>query len=642
MNKITLKVPKGIRRLTQWKNLDKILPTNGKFIVNKLLTGCGFTYKYLTDETPVILLSPRLELIHSKEHLQNVFYFKNTTVSERIQKIRNSLYNYLMQSSINPYSLLEKDLLLRPPIPKILVTYDSVGILLNYLKELNLLKDFTIICDEMQCLLTDSAFKANTELDTLHNLMELDNRVIFVSATPFSEDYLETMEFFKGMDYYLMDWNSSDKENVTIQYVATNRRPREIIAELIEKYRNQGYFNAKIVDGKDVFSTEGLFYLNRVNEIIKIIQDNKLKPEEVTVVCADNEKNRARLKEVGIKIGHFNSYQDRGKNKPFTFITKASFEGADLYSDTGTTYIFSNPNQKTLALDLSIDITQIIGRNRIATNPFRNDVIFYYRTTNGAIGNVIPSLKNEAEYLDLVADKVKETERLLKLHSTTTDQETLRVLKEGMAKNGYQRSYFDVVDVGGRLKPVMNVLAYSNELRMLDIFRNMYRTKLEVLKNVNTMGFNVADNSTAEELSKELESRGIFEDKMKYFIQYVDSHKEQYREILESILIPYNLKKYYLILGADRIKANGYKEVDLKLELDYRQTQNNIREEIQLVFKRGMKIPYKDAKERLAGIYKKLGIEKAAKATDIAKFIPTKHTKVPVGNGKRKDGIEIL
>ena len=88
MNKITLKVPKGIRRLTQWKNLDKILPTNGKFIVNKLLTGCGFTYKYLTDETPVILLSPRLELIHSKEHLQNVFYFKNTTVSERIQKIR--------------------------------------------------------------------------------------------------------------------------------------------------------------------------------------------------------------------------------------------------------------------------------------------------------------------------------------------------------------------------------------------------------------------------------------------------------------------------------------------------------------------------------------------------------------------------
>ena len=156
------------------------------------------------------------------------------------------------------------------------------------------------------------------------------------------------------------------------------------------------------------------------------------------------------------------------------------------------------------------------------------------------------------------------------------------------------------------------------------------------------MGFNVADNSTAEELSKELESRGIFEDKMKYFIQYVDSHKEQYREILESILIPYNLKKYYLILGADRIKANGYKEVDLKLELDYRQTQNNIREEIQLVFKRGMKIPYKDAKERLAGIYKKLGIEKAAKATDIAKFIPTKHTKVPVGNGKRKDGIEIL
>ena len=230
MNKIKLKVPKGTRRLTQWKNLDNLLPISGKFIVNKLLTGCGFTYKFLVDENPVILLSPRLELIHSKEHLQNVFYFKNSNKAERIAKIKQSLYNYLMQSSINPYALLEKELILKPVIPKIMVTYDSVGFLLDYLKELNMLQGFTVIVDEFQCLLTDSAFKANTELNTLHQLMNLDNRVILVSATPFSDDYLEKIPFFSNMDYYQMEWNASDKEDVTIKYLATSRTPREIVA----------------------------------------------------------------------------------------------------------------------------------------------------------------------------------------------------------------------------------------------------------------------------------------------------------------------------------------------------------------------------------------------------------------------------
>lgn len=641
MNKIKLKVPKGTRRLTQWENLDKLLPITGKFIVNKLLTGCGFTYKFLVDDNPVILLSPRLELIHSKEHLQNVFYFKNSNKAERIAKIKQSLYNYLMQSSVNPYALLEKELILKPVIPKIMVTYDSVGFLLDYLKELNMLQGFTVIVDEFQCLLTDSAFKANTELNTLHQLMNLDNRVILVSATPFSDDYLEKIPFFSNMDYYQMEWNASDKEDVTIKYLATSRTPREIVAEIIQKYRDTGYFNAKIVDGKEIYSKEAYIYLNKVTDICSIVEDNKLKPTEVSVVCANNERNRHKLKAVGLKIEHFNSYDDRVKNKPITFITKASFEGADLYSDNGTTFIFSNPNQKTLALDLSIDITQIVGRNRITSNPFSKDIIFYFRTYTGAIGNVIPALQDGDKYLQKLDDKVRETDRLLKIHQST-DQSTLKLIKAGQDKNGFTDNYLDVIEENGILKPTFNILAYSNDLRAYDVFTKMYKTKLQVVKQLDDVGFKIENNPVVVDLADELNVRGKFEDKMKYYIDYVREHKESLKDIQASILIPFNLNKYYATLGEDRIKAVGYHESEIVKELNYRQEQNTIKEGILRYFHKGQRIPYKEAKALLKKIYQELGIQKAPKASDIGKYIPVRTTKITVANGKRKEGIEIL
>lgn len=641
MNKIILKPPRGTRRLTQWTNLDNLLPTTGKYIVNKCLTGIGFTYKYLTDNTPVILLSPRLELIHSKEYLRNVFYFKNQTKAESVVKIKQSLYNYLMQSSINPYSLLEKEVNLKPVVPKIMITYDSINYLLDYLKEINLLKYFTIIVDEFQCLLTDSAFKGNTELNTLINLSKLDNRVILVSATPFDEKYLEEIPFFQNMDYYQFDFSSTDKDDVTIKYLATSRTPREIIGDIIRDYRDKGYFNAKIVDGKDIYSREAYFYLNKLTDIINIVQDNNLKPEEVSVICANNERNRHRLKGVRLKISHFNSYENRCSNKPFNFITKASFEGADLFSDTGQTYIFSNPNQKTLALDLSIDITQIIGRNRIAANPFRNDVIFYFRTSTGAIGNVIPVLRDEDKYMELVDKKVKETHELLKIHQYS-DQSTLALLKKGQELDGFQSSYFDVITEDGVLKPTFNILAYTNDLRSFDIFTNMYKTKLQVIKQLDTVGFNLEDNPVVRELADELNIRGKFEDKAKYYIQYIQSHPEDLKEIQSSILIPYSLNKYYAVLGAERMKALGYHEANIKEELDFIQTKTNILHEMQQVFRKGMRIPLKDCKKMLAGIYKKLGLKRNAKATEIGKYIRTRKVKVTVAKGKQVDGIEIL
>ena len=71
-------VPNGIRYISDWKdysltNFDK------PHILNKTLTGCGFTEYCIRNPLNVILCSPRRILLENKEdqHKEEVLYVKN-------------------------------------------------------------------------------------------------------------------------------------------------------------------------------------------------------------------------------------------------------------------------------------------------------------------------------------------------------------------------------------------------------------------------------------------------------------------------------------------------------------------------------------------------------------------------------------
>ena len=63
MEKINLKVPYGIQYISDWKNYD--LPI-GHVIVDKGVTGCGYTEYCLRNNHSVILCSPRKLLLENK------------------------------------------------------------------------------------------------------------------------------------------------------------------------------------------------------------------------------------------------------------------------------------------------------------------------------------------------------------------------------------------------------------------------------------------------------------------------------------------------------------------------------------------------------------------------------------------------
>ena len=65
MERYYINVPNGVRYISEFKDLPNLLP-KGTFIMNKIVTGCGFTEYYLRNNQCLILCSPRLSLLDSK------------------------------------------------------------------------------------------------------------------------------------------------------------------------------------------------------------------------------------------------------------------------------------------------------------------------------------------------------------------------------------------------------------------------------------------------------------------------------------------------------------------------------------------------------------------------------------------------
>ena len=206
-NVITLNVPTYVRYINQWKELD--LP-KGHYIMDKVVTGCGFTEYFLNNNIPTILCSPRKVLLENKhnQHLKKskkdkrilpTYLFKNeidkdTTVDFSLsEKISNEIINI---SDTKEYILglrrgLANYISTSPTTPKILVTYDSLRHVLETIAEIDpfFINQFQIVVDEFQSIFMDSRFKASTELDFMTILQNVPN-VCYLSATPDEELFI--------------------------------------------------------------------------------------------------------------------------------------------------------------------------------------------------------------------------------------------------------------------------------------------------------------------------------------------------------------------------------------------------------------------------------------------------------------------
>ena len=663
-------VPRGIRFISELGTNFRFYKLPVKCIINKQLPGCGFTEYCLRGPENVILCSPRKMLLENKkdQHGRDVYLVineleKELTVDKDLSKVdksqvfidtlkevvhgKDTVYNRLM-NEIKDY-LNERKYLGDKPC-KILVTYDSYRIVKDILESLGIFQSFYTVIDEFQTILHDSKFKSNTELDFLYHLHQ-SHSALFVSATPMLEEYLNMLDEFDGLPYINMDWGSEDPSRIlkpalkvlSMMSVGTK------LPEIIQSYKEGNFESAiRMINGypTKIVSDEAVFYVNSVNHITSIIKKCNLQPEEVNILCSNTPENLKRIqKKLGKKFIIGKVPLEKEKPKMFTFCTRTVYLGADFYSTCARSFIFSDSNIDSLAVDISEDLPQILGRQRLFENPWKNEATFYYRS-------ICDYRKVSQEEFDKELErKKKATSDLLLAFNSTPDNAKLTLAKtyqENTQSYNYKNNYIAVNEhQGGTLIPVLNNLVLVNEIRAFRIQQIDYKDRFTVFSTIhNTLSSDDIINQKVSEFLGEYQKLGTFKSKLKLLCEY-GFNDQVIGVVLDQIGEHDNIKSYYISLGPERLKALGYNRYDIEKELgivtfSYELLESSIYSE----FKVGDKLTLSSIKDRLGYLYSNINYDATPKAKDLENYFEVKpivmYERKENGSRKQIKGYELL
>lgn len=642
MKKALINIPEGIYFLGDYPELLQKLPTS-TFILNKVMTGCGATTLFLEDNIPTVLCSPRKELIHCKassnRHFGRVhaFGYEAKCTGTKVELIEtgasvidkiNAMKDYVSQRLPHP--------LCPPPAPKIIVTYDSCKHVIQGLHELGVLGYFRFVVDEFQTLWTDAQFRGDIEAEFTENL-KCTNQVIYLSATPYIEGYLDQLDEFKDLPFIELNWPQS-----SLHYTSTIKRsylhgsPAQTIEKIINDYRQKGYFNDNILDakGNPILATQVVFYVNDVKFITDTIRKNGLQPNETLVICGDTDENLRKLKAVGMTIGH--APKEGALHPPFTFCSRSAFEGVDLYHPNGLAIIFSDISKDHLAVDISLCLPQIYGRLRVS--PYRYNAIFYCKT--------LPNFSDEdkKEFDDRIKQKADST-NVNVLHYQSITEPTLRAsmarkYRISQKVERYENDYTSVVDdkTTNQPKVVFNKYVFINELRSFEVQKRQYLDGAYIMGQINQA---VNHDAHKEVVAFKSTFTGPFENRMRLYSEFLDLHPECRDALIGDASIPREFKIYYDRFGSAYLKSLYWKESAIKCAMGKASTDIDLNSQVLNTFQVGSNYLLSDIKSALQYIYNNYQPGRTAKATDLEQWFIVKKVKATDNNGKRQRGYRI-
>ena len=649
-------VPRGIRFISELGTNFRFYKFPVKCIINKQLPGCGFTEYCLRGPENVILCSPRKMLLENKkdQHGRDVYLVvneleKELTVDKDLNKVdktrsqvfidtlkevvhgKDTVYNRLM-NEIKDY-LNERKYLGDKPC-KILVTYDSYRIVKDILESLGIFQSFYTVIDEFQTILHDSKFKSNTELEFL-DILKQSHSALFVSATPMLEEYLNMLDEFDGLPYINMDWASQDPTRVLkpALKVLSMKSVGTKLPEIIQSYKSGNFEKAiRIINGypREIISDEAVFYVNSVNHIVSIIKKCDLQPEEVNILCSNTPEN---LKKIQRKLGKkftIGKIPLKGvKPKMFTFCTRTVYLGADFNSLCARSFIFSDSNIDSLAVDISEDLPQILGRQRLFENPWKNEATFYYRSTCDY------RKVSQEEFNKEIERKKKSTNNLLRSFESAPDdaKHDLAERYQTLARTqNYKDDYIAVNEhQRSNLVPVLNNLVLVNEIRAFKIQQIDYKDRFTVFSTIyNTLSPDDIVNQEVSRFLEQYQKFGTFKSKLKYLCEY-SFNDAMTNIILDQIGEHDNIKSYYLALGPEKLRALGYNKTYIEKELGIVTfSQELLESNIYSEFKVGDKITLADIKSRLEVLYKSINYDATPKAKDLENYFNVKESSARV------------
>lgn len=679
---IVVEVPKGYRYISE---IPDFKINDFPHILNKQIPGCGFT-EYCIDPAKnsedIILCSPRKILLKNKydQHVGDVFLVENKYEVEprtdkdltKIEKERGgSIFaeekvptkeeiEQAEKEKVGFFNGLREDLkkyiigcrFLKKPV-KILVTYDSFRIVKDIIKGIDELDNFRVIVDEFQSIFTDSRFKPDTEMVFVKNLQEV-KKLCYVSATPMMKKYLSQLEEFKDLPYYELDWEALDPDRVRKPKLTLKsmRFMYTVVGPIIQKYLD-GKFDHRFVKGTNegevvkVESKEIVFYVNSVSNITNLIKRAKLKPDQVNILVANTPDNTKKIhKRLGRKFNIGTVPLRDEPRKMFTFCTRTVYLGADFYSDNAKTVVLSDANIETLAVDISLDLPQILGRQRLIENPWKDEATVYFRYL------LDKSKVNKKSFDERIDWKLKKTGNLL-----TIFDETRNVLKGDLSETyqkitkafNYRDDYVAVnveedPETGGpKLIPVINNLVLVSERRAFDMQQTEYADRFTVFNEVGKVSTIEAMSDKVSEFFEEYELRDSRQRKLKFLCESFEKFdKSEWRYILDN-LTEIHFQEYIEVLGLEECKAQAYNTSLLNKKLDVLSfDKTKLNELILNEFKVGSTYPKSYIKIKLAELYNAVGYRATAKASDLENLFTIKPKKAKNEVGEWVNGFNII
>lgn len=386
-------------------------------------------------------------------------------------------------------------------------------------------------------------------------------------------------------------------------------------------------------------SKECVFYLNSVNDIVKLIKHNNLSSDDVNIIVGNTDSNDKKLSALGKKFTKGTIPLKGMPHKMFTFCTSTAYAGCDFYSECASTFVISDCRKNNLALDISTDLVQIAGRQRLDSNPFRKYITLFY-TTNKATEDLIDYQNELDTKIELTNEEVihKNNSKLKLRNKYIKDIQSLQRIQK------FSESYIYFDEEKNMF--AINELAYLSELNSFRIQKEVYENGISVRRNLDEAGFNRSQKQYWEKYDlqiKALSGDNLFVDLMKNYCEVIESGQFGSNQIAKNIINSRpEIADYYHKLGAKRIKALNYKESNLRKEIDENSRIDRCKSYMQNKIKIGDFISAKEASELITKAYNTYKINSIVNGSDLSKWFIIKGTNRRGSMGKTIRGYKII
>ncbi len=452
-----------------------------------------------------------------------------------------------------------------------------------------------------------------------------------MTATPTREEYLP--DELERVEKIKIEW--SNTKEVSIVHQRCNLQFESIVSNIcLEHLRQEKQGNAY------------LFY-NSVKAIIKSIKTLKklypeLSPDDVKIICAETDSNRNLIEKFLGQRWSISKPVEKDEDediisnpKTITFLTATAFEGVDIYDDKGVTYIISDGRKVHTKLDITTQVSQIVGRIR---NSIYNDKI-YMLWIHSPIENCLTEEEYSA-YLDTEEETAKGmiddfskvtrgTKQALISYTHTNpfcidnSEEDLDLVFNTMARKALMNTY-----VGMELTyNVINNNSYNDTDKVVVTLRDVF-TKLE-----STDYFKPLSGADKLKLGKTANFRKVCLD----YEQALIKNDQEIIGTIETDIDYKDLVDFVEIFTVKKLSAVDYRLKNIQDELTkyraYKESPNVLRNYLRL--QQNVFYTAKSLKDKLTNVYETIGVNKKAKASDITQLYKT-HKTVVNGNAGYK------